>query len=414
MRCEKAKRLIVDYVYHELSEKQRKKLEEHIAHCWGCSFELESFQKTITLVESQTKMEVDEQFLEVRWREIENRFPQSKAALKNRTLFGQVRDWILDRFPSPGWLFHEFIMRKTLPALGVFTFVISASLFIIHTLRTKQGGQDVPFTPAEQVTMATPEGGKRMGEWEEKESGRVRLLPNLTEGETPAKPVRESNAESVREGEAPAEPDTKITINFYLKEHENAVTQISYSSQPKHQEIELGREDMFYYDTVRGLGREQQGEAGVFLRAPRRSSYPTPKEPSMLLRAKRSNLATNIANSHKLSLREAQEAVNFKIVAPQTLYPAYLLETIRKIDGTECIHLIYTDGISTLSLFEQAVESEEKLHSSDFREYVMYSKDGDEPVNIIGWNSAEVSFTLIGKEDLSQLMSIIRAIQSLP
>jgi spore cortex formation protein SpoVR/YcgB (stage V sporulation) len=62
MRCEKAKKLIVDYIYQELSEKQRKKLEEHLAQCWGCSFELESFQKTINIVESQTEMEESEQF----------------------------------------------------------------------------------------------------------------------------------------------------------------------------------------------------------------------------------------------------------------------------------------------------------------------------------------------------------------
>jgi len=389
MKCEKAKRLIVDYVYHELSEKQRKKLEEHIASCWGCSFELKSIQKTITLVESQTKMEIDEQLWKESWREIENRLPQSKAALKNRTLFGLVWDWIFDRVPPQGWFFHEFIMRKAIPAFGAFVFVISASLFVIHTLRL------------------------RNSEFREKTSGQQ---PAVSSG---GNPLRLSSTE---EGEAPSEPETKITINFYLKEHENAIMQASYSSQPKHQEIELGREDMFYYDTVRGMGREQQGEAGVFLRAPRRSSYPTPREPSTSLqeteatslRAKRSNLATNIANSHKLSLKEAQETVNFKIVAPQTLYPAYLLENIRKIEGAECLHLIYTDGMSTLSLFEQAVESEEKLHSSDFREYVMYSKEGDEPVNIIGWSGAEVSFTLIGKEDLSHLMDIIRAIQSLP
>jgi hypothetical protein len=200
-----------------------------------------------------------------------------------------------------------------------------------------------------------------------------------------------------------AEPEReKITVNFYLKQHENAIMQASYSTEPPQGGIELGYEDVFYYDAARGPGREWPGEMGIFLRAPRRSVYPARKEPSQ---------AVDISNGHSLSLREALESVSFGVIAPQILHPGYFLENIRKIEGKECLQLIYTNGISTLSLFEQAFRSEEKFHSSDFREYVMYSKGNGEPVNIIGWNSAEVSFTLIGEQDLPHLMGIIRAIQ---
>ena len=173
-----------------------------------------------------------------------------------------------------------------------------------------------------------------------------------------------------------------------------------HSTQPSRSGIELGYEDVLYYDAVRGS--EFLGERGVFLRAPRHRSFPVRGEPF---------IAPHIANGHKLDLQKAQEAVGFKIVVPQTLYPGYFLESIRKIEKRECLQLIYTNGISTISLFEQAVGSKEKFQSGDFREYVMYSQKGGEPVNIIGWNSAEVSFTLIGEEDFSHLMGIIRAIQ---
>jgi hypothetical protein len=204
---------------------------------------------------------------------------------------------------------------------------------------------------------------------------------------------------STRIGESGTE---KITVNFYLKQHENAIMRASYSTDPPQSDIELRYEDVFYYDAARGLDRERPGETGIFLRAPRRSVYPERRQPSQ---------ADDISNGHSLSLREAQESVSFEVATPQILHPGYFLENIRKIEGKECLQLIYTNGISTLSLFEQAFRSKERFHSSDFREYVMYSRGNSEPVNIIGWNSAEVSFTLIGEQDLSHLMGIIRAIQ---
>jgi len=194
----------------------------------------------------------------------------------------------------------------------------------------------------------------------------------------------------------------KITVNFYLKQHENATIRASHSTDPPQSGIELGYEDVFYYDAGRGPDREWPGEIGIFLRAPRRSVYPARKASSQ---------ADDISNGHSLSLRKAQESVSFGVAAPQILHPGYFLENIMKIEGKECLQLIYTNGISTLSLFEQAFRSEEKFHSGDFREYVMYSKGNGEPVNIIGWNSADVSFTLIGEEDLLHLMGIIRLIQ---
>jgi hypothetical protein len=194
----------------------------------------------------------------------------------------------------------------------------------------------------------------------------------------------------------------KITVNFYLKQHENAIMQASYSTEPPQSGIELGYEDVFYYDAARGPDREWPGEMGIFLRAPRRSVHPERRKPSH---------ANDISNGHSLSLKKAQESVSFEVIAPHILHPGYFLENIRKIEGKECLQLIYTNGMSALSLFEQAFRSEERFHSSDFREYVMYSRGNGEPVNIIGWNSAEVSFNLIGEQDLSHLMGIIRAIK---
>ncbi|MGQ9610215.1 MAG: hypothetical protein ACUVWN_13010 [bacterium] len=138
------------------------------------------------------------------------------------------------------------------------------------------------------------------------------------------------------------------------------------------------------------------------MRAPRRSNNKIQQEPLQ---------KQKIANGDKLTLKEAISLADFRIIAPQTLYPGYLLESIRRIKDTNCFHLIYTNGVNTLSVFEQEIHSEEKLSSSDLKEYVMHSKEGDDPINIISWRSDNVSFHIIGKEEFSQLMEITHEIQ---
>jgi hypothetical protein len=193
-----------------------------------------------------------------------------------------------------------------------------------------------------------------------------------------------------------------ISINFYLKEHEKVLAKTAYSAYSSPRRIELNYEDVFYYDAMRGSKREFQGETGIILRKPNYYNSSARRKPST---------AADIANGKKLNLEQAQKAVSFEIIISQTLYPGYFLESIKKIEGRECLQLVYTNGINTISLFEQALINSEKLQSSDFREYVMYSRKGIRPVNIIGWNSAEVSFNLIGENDLSHFLSIIREIQ---
>lgn len=197
------------------------------------------------------------------------------------------------------------------------------------------------------------------------------------------------------------EPESqKLIFNFYLKEHKNAVIQqVSHPKQTIQKSIEIKDDDVLYYDTIR---EERQGEAGLILRAPRRSNVPAPISTPQ---------EKQIADSHSLNLEQAIKSVTFKVTAPQTLYPGYLLESIRKLEGKNCLHLIYTNGINTLSVFEQSMTSVEKLHPNDFKEYIMYSKEGNDPSNIIGWNSSEVSFTIIGNEDFPKLINITREIQ---
>ena len=338
MRCNKVKNILGAYLDGELSEQKAKKVHKHLAKCSACAWELKSFQKINELGRWMAKTE-STQLSEGYWED----YQASLHARLEQEEMSQKSVGLLDRRWYLPLAFAAYWLRKMAPGLAA-AVVIAALIVGVNYIR------------------------------------------------------RQSPRISAQESQG----TEKIAVNFYLKEHESAVRLASYSAQPSERGIELGYEDVFYYDAARGPDREWPGETGVFLRGPRRSSYPVRREPSRV---------ADIANGHRLSLKEAQEAVSFTIAAPQILHPAYFLESIRKVEGSECLQLVYTNGIGTLSLFEQAFGSDGKLRSGDFREYVMYSRGSGGSDNIIGWNSAEVSFTLIGEEKLSHLMSIIRSIQ---
>ena len=351
MRCEKAKKLIVDYVYQELSERQRKRLKEHLAQCWGCSFELESFQKTIDLVKSQTEVEESEQFWKESWGRIGKRLPQSKAALKNRTLFGQVWHWLLDtRLPPPGWLFHEFILRRALPAFGVIVFVVCVSLLAIHIFQTKTGGQKPPAERAAEgeIVLELPE----------------------------------------RSGE------NGIRMGFYILEHERASLQLASARNVSHRQIFLRWDDLLYYDTV-----GERPESGLIMRG-RSDRHERSGHEIDGLKLKR------VYDVDTISLEEAKKLVSFNVVAPSLIASSYAFTGIRKVKGRECVQLLYSNGANTFSLFQQPLVGKERLDRWDFREYIFgLGKDGERS-SVLGWYTDEIIFNLVGKADLSYMTEI--------
>ncbi len=341
MRCKKVKKILGAYLDGELSEKRAKKIQQHLTECSSCAWELKSFQKIDELGRWMAETE-------------SSQLPKDYWGDYQANLHARLEQEGIPQSSGMGEFFNRY-WRFTLA-------------FAAHWSERM-----APGLAAAVIIVALIMGINYMRH----------------------QPLQTTTQESPRM--------KKISVNLYLKEHKNAVMLASHSPQSTQRQIELGYEDVFYYDAARGPDREWPGEAGVFLRAPRHSSYPVRKEPSR---------ANDIAKGQELSLKEAQETVSFKIVAPQILHPAYFLESVRKVKGREAIQLIYTNGINTLSLFEQALGSAEKLHSSDLREYVMYSKGSGKSANIIGWNSAEISFALIGEKELSHLMDMIRAIQA--
>ena len=128
----------------------------------------------------------------------------------------------------------------------------------------------------------------------------------------------------------------------------------------------------------------------------------------------------SISKGEILDLSEARIAVDFEPAAPPRLYPGYILDSVRKIDDYNSLHLIYTNGINTLSLFEQALDGKNMLAAQDFREYAVYRSNqsaqhmGKTPdkSTILAWRNGSVSFVLIGNEEMSRLMEIAQAVSA--
>jgi hypothetical protein len=208
---------------------------------------------------------------------------------------------------------------------------------------------------------------------------------------------------------APVTGSDSDTISLYLTEHQGAVHR-TVSEEPASEietRISVPREAFYYYEHIDGFPRYSR--PGVILKGHPKSQIeiPMPEIPS-------------ISKGEILDLPQAQKAVDFEPVAPVRLHPGYILDSIRKIEDYHSLHLIYTNGINTLSLFEQSLDGEKGLAAQDFREYAVYrsnqtaqdKRTEPDKAFILAWRNGSVSFILIGNEDITRLMEIAQAVST--
>jgi hypothetical protein len=196
-------------------------------------------------------------------------------------------------------------------------------------------------------------------------------------------------------------------ISFYLKEHQETIEQ-KVSAEPITQpkpRMYVGRDDILYYEYLDDFSRFPR--PGLILRGPI-----SQREISL-------SKAPTISKGRILTLPQAQNAVDFDPVVPPRFPHDYVLDSIRKIDDYNSLHVLYTKGKDTISLFEQPSNSKWGLTVQDFREYAVYSSEepdasseGQGRWTILAWSDGTLSFVLIGKEDISQLMDIVQSIGS--
>jgi len=201
--------------------------------------------------------------------------------------------------------------------------------------------------------------------------------------------------------------DDSATINFYLMEHQGAITQTvsaELSTRPAARAY-MGRDDILYYEFIDGLPRFAR--PGIILRKPSSQREISPAK------------APAISKGKILTLPQARNAVDFDPIMLPRLHPGYILDSIRKIDDYHSLHVLYTNGIDTISLFEQPSNGEEGLAAQDFREYAVFRSvepaaglKGQGRATILAWRSGAVSFVLIGKTDMAQLMDMAQSISS--
>lgn len=199
--------------------------------------------------------------------------------------------------------------------------------------------------------------------------------------------------------------DELATINLYISEHREAVMQAASGESFPRQgaRVTLNREDVVYYEFI--------------------DDYHRISRPGLVLRGTPSGRDTEaagrelgISKAKTLTLPQARKAVSFDPVALSRVHPGYILDSITKVDGHDSLHLLYTNGIDTFSVFEQPLGGEEGLAARDFREYAIYrssapaeSIGSQAGTTILAWKNSHVSFVLIGREDMSRLMAVAQA-----
>ena len=192
--------------------------------------------------------------------------------------------------------------------------------------------------------------------------------------------------------------DKSATINFYLREHQDVAARAipASLSAPPPMSMHVDRHDILYYEFMDDP--YEFSHPGIILRghSPRRPVI-APEAPV-------------ISNGHTLTLAEAREAATFDLVSPPRLHPGYMLDQIRRIDGRDALHLLYTNGINTISVFEQPLDGNRGLEAQDFREYAIYRSKGQAGRAILAWRDDSLSYVLIGNLDMSQLMDMAQSI----
>jgi hypothetical protein len=196
--------------------------------------------------------------------------------------------------------------------------------------------------------------------------------------------------------------DDLATINFYVTEHQEAVLQAASmeSAERPAARVTLSRDDIMYYEFIDDYRRLSR--PGVILRGP-----------DSIRDAETAAPDSDLAGAKALTRSQARAAVGFDAVAPSRIHPGYILDAITKVAGRESLHLLYTNGIESFSVFEQLLDGDQGLAAKDFREYAVYKNSSPAEIagnqagtTILAWKNTHVSFVLIGRADMSRLMEI--------
>jgi hypothetical protein len=187
---------------------------------------------------------------------------------------------------------------------------------------------------------------------------------------------------------------------LYLKEHQDVVARhVSLNpAAPQPVQMRVSQQDILYYEFLDD-GPEYMRPGIIVRGTPSQREIGSPEAPV-------------ISNGHTLTLPEARETADFELQAPARLHPGYELDQIRRIDGRDTLQLLYTDGINSVSLFEQSLDGQRGLSRQDLREYAIYRNTEQAAGTILAWRDDELSYVLIGNAEMAQLMDMAQSISA--
>ena len=194
--------------------------------------------------------------------------------------------------------------------------------------------------------------------------------------------------------------EDSATINLYLTEHQQAVVRnasLDTTAPPPALHMRLSQEDFLYYEL---FDHPESTQPGIIFRGPPALRNVEPSD------------SPTISNGHALTLSEARQTSDFAVVSPSWLRPCYRLEELRRIEGRDALQLLYTNGIDSVSLFEQPLNGQRGLQPQDFREYVVYRNQGQTGGAILIWRDDVRVYTLVGNAEISQLMDMAQSINA--
>jgi hypothetical protein len=197
-----------------------------------------------------------------------------------------------------------------------------------------------------------------------------------------------------------APTDDSATINFYLREHQDVVARHASlnPTTPQPLQMRVSQHDILYYELLDD--QPEYMHPGIIVRGPSsQREIGLPEAPV-------------ISNGHTMTLSEALENTNFDLVAPPWLHPYYKLNQIRTIEDRDALQLLYTNGINSISLFEQSLDRRRGLSRQDFREYAVYRNTEQVGGIILAWRDDVLSYVLIGNIEMSQLMDMAQSISA--
>jgi len=188
-------------------------------------------------------------------------------------------------------------------------------------------------------------------------------------------------------------------INLYLREHQKRIQTATLREPPPMAHIPVQPEDLVYSEFLSLFPDFVQIQRQLVLARGGMARQNLPTTPT-------------IPAEETLTLGEAQKAVPFHVIAPPYLHPGYILDGICKVKERNSLHLVYTNGIDTLSLFEQALQGQKRLNAKELREYAIYRSQKDSHATILAWRDDAIAFALVGVAEMRQLMGIVESIQS--